>query len=416
MAGYARLHPPYGARRVAGLLGRVVLLLLYLAGGAAAAESPGRYEGVLLDARYIIEVPAQWNGGLVMFAHGYDGEGEGTGTARDSPMAHHLGRHGYAWAASGYRARGYRPDWFLLDLLALKAHFINRFGPPRWTVVHGQSMGGHVAISSIELHPEEYRGALIECGVTDGVGLVDWLRAYTAAAEYFSGLKLLDTPRPEFDTLVFSKWLPLMGEPGHYTERGRLFDSVVKHLSGGDLPMRLDGLALRYAQNLHPRDPGPAHAQEFARHADTRQVVYDIDAGLGVDAATLNRDMPRFVPAAGARSYEANPVFAELTGKIKAPVMAIHETGDFRVPFRLQQEYRRRAAKAGTSHLLVQRASRWPGHCGFEGGMREQAFDDLVAWIERATRPEGDDVLGDVGKLGLRWTPLRHVKDPAPRD
>jgi hypothetical protein len=58
----------------------------------------------------------------------------------------------------------------------------------------------------------------------------------------------------------------------------------------------------------------------------------------------------------GARSYEANPVFAELTGKIRVPVMAIHETGDFHAPFRLQQDYRRRADKAGTSHLLVQRA------------------------------------------------------------
>jgi hypothetical protein len=41
--------------------------------------------------------------------------------------------------------------------------------------------------------------------------------------------------------------------------------------------------------------------------------------------------------------------------------MAIHETADFRVPFRLQQDYRRRVEEAGTSHLLVQRAVRQPG-------------------------------------------------------
>ena len=391
-------------------------VLVLAAAGEQLAAPPGRHEGLLGGARYRIDVPAGWNaGGLVLFAHGYQGEGDGSGSLLESPLGRHLARRGIASAASGYRSWGYRPDWFLLDLLALKAHFANRFGPPRWTIVHGQSMGGHVAISSLELHPEEYQGALIECGVIDGVGLVDWLRAYTAAAEYFSGLSLFDTPRPEFDTLVFSKWLPLMGEPGRYTERGRRFDSVVKHLSGGELPLRLDGLAQSYAQNLNPRDPGPASAQEFARHADTRHIVYGIDAGLGVDAATLNRDMPRFVPAVGVRSYEANPVFAELTGKIKAPIMAIHETGDFRVPFRLQQEYRRRTEKAGTSQLLVQRASRWPGHCGFEGGMREQGFDDLVSWIERGSVPAGDDVLGDVGNLGLRWTPQRHPKDPAPR-
>jgi hypothetical protein len=47
--------------------------------------------------------------------------------------------------------------------------------------------------------------------------------------------------------------------------------------------------------------------------------------------------------------------------------------------------------------------------------VRERAFDDLVGWIENGTVPEGDDVLGDVARLGLRWTTLRHPKDPAPR-
>jgi hypothetical protein len=259
-----------------------------------------------------------------------------------------------------------------------------------------------------------YHGALIECGVIDGVGIIDWLYAYTAAAQYFSGLALLDTPRPEFDKLVYTRWLAAMGEPGYYTDLGRRFESVVKYLAGGDVPLRLEGLAQRYVQNLDPRDPGPAHARELARHADTRQIQYDIDPGLGVDGATLNREIARVVPEPGARS-EANPVFAELTGTIRVPVMAIHETADLRVPFRLQQDYRRRTDKAGTSQLLVQRAVRWPGHCGIDNAVRELAFDDLVAWVENGTVPAGDDVLGDVSQLGLRWTPLRHPKDPIPQ-
>jgi hypothetical protein len=93
--------------------------------------------------------------------------------------------------------------------------------------------------------------------------------------------------------------------------------------------------------------------------------------------------------------------------------MAIHETGDFRAPFRLEQDYRRRTDKAGTSHLLVQRAVRWPGHCGIENAVCESAFDDLVVWIEKGIVPAGDDVLGDVRDLGLRWTLLRHPKDLA---
>jgi len=224
---------------------------------------------------------------------------------------------------------------------------------------------------------------------------------------------LLDTPRPAFDTLTNATWAKRMGSPGNYTELGQRFDSVVKHLSGGDVPLRLEGMKQRYLANLNPRDPGPSRAQEFARHADTRDISYTIDSGLGLDAAILNRDIRRVQAAEGARSREVNPVFAELTGKIRVPLMTIHETADFRVPFRLEQDYRRRTHAAGTAHLLVQRAVRWAGHCSFDGAVRERAFDDLVAWMEKGVVPEGDDVLGDVTKLGLNWTPALHPDDPA---
>jgi hypothetical protein len=47
-------------------------------GLANAAEAPGHYEGTLEGANYLISVPPDWNGGLVLFAHGYDGEASGT--------------------------------------------------------------------------------------------------------------------------------------------------------------------------------------------------------------------------------------------------------------------------------------------------------------------------------------------------
>jgi hypothetical protein len=170
----------------------------------------------------------------------------------------------------------------------------------------------------------------------------------------------------------------------------------------------------RYVQNLNPRDPGPDRAQEFARHADTRRIRYEINPEFGVDVEELNRTIARISPAPGARSREANPVFAEFTGKIRVPVITLHETGDFRAPFRLEQDYRRRTQAAGTAHLLVQRAIRWAGHCGIEGAVRERAFEDLVTWMERGVVPDGDDVLGDVTKLGMRWTQTRHPSDLRP--
>ena len=112
-----------------------------------------------------------------------------------------------------------------------------------------------------------------------------------------------------------------------------------------------------------------------------------------MDEDELNRRIRRFAPATGARSRETNPVFAEPTGRITVPVLTLHEIGDARAPFSLEQSYRRRTLTAGTSHLLVQRAIRWPGHCAIDGDVREQAFDELIAWIERGVKPDGDGPL-----------------------
>lgn len=376
--------------------------LLLLVAAPAGAETDRHFDGTLEGADYLISVPANWNGGLVIYAHGYQGELPGRGNVQVSPMASHLSQRNVAWAATGYRAATYRPDWFIDDVLALRSHFIARFGAPRWTVLHGQSMGGHVTVAALELHPDKIQGGLTECGVVDGVGEVDYLYAYTAAAEYFSGAPLLDTPRPAFNALLSERVVPALGTPGSYTDRGKAFDSVVKHLSGGDVPFRLEGLTRRYLANLNPREPGPQSAREFARHADTRHIRYAIDAGYGIDAATLNRDIRRIEAPSGARSRAANPVFAEFTGRLQAPLLTIHETADFRVPLVLEQNYRRRVDAAGRGERLVQRVTAGAGHCGTPGATRERAFDDLVAWMEKGTRPEGDDVLGDVTQLG-RW-------------
>ena len=56
-------------------------------------------------------------------------------------------------------------------------------------------------------------------------------------------------------------------------------------------------------------------------------------------------------------------------------------------------------------------------HCGFDGEMRERAFDDLVAWIEHGVKPDGEDVLAaDLSRIGMKWATVLHPDDPlAPR-
>ena len=402
---------------MARILVTLALALLLPAAGAApvrSADGPLVREGVHENAAFRYEVPAHWNGGLVMFAHGYQGEGPGAGMVRSEPLDALLSERGYAWAATGYRSNGYRVEWFIDDVRALRERFIREVGPPRWTIIHGQSMGGHVAISSLELHPGLYQGALIECGNVGGIGIADYLYAYTAAAEYIGGVPLLDAPdRQAFNRRVNEQWVPAVGTPGAYTERGRRFENVVKHLLA-DAPLWRENLPRRYLMNLVYIPRG--ESREALRAAvSTQQVRYGIDAGLGLDAAELNARVRRIAPEPGFRSPAKDPVYAELTGKITAPVMTLHETGDTWVPFILEQEYRRKTLAAGTSDLLVQRAVRWPGHCAFDSDVRDQAFDDLVTWMEKGVKPPGDDVLNTpMAQMGRRWTPRPHPADTKP--
>ena len=375
--------------------------------------------GVLGGASYLIEAPAKWEGGLVVFAHGIQ-RGPGPGAVAAPPIAGHILARGHAWIASGYRAREYQPHLFIEDTNALRELFLKEVGRPRWTIIYGQSMGGHIVVASLELHPGLYQGGLAECGLVDGISIADYLTAYTAAAELISGVPLLDAPdREAFARMVNERVVPALGMPGDYTARGRQFDSVVKYLmgadqAGNDLPLRLQGLKRRYLMNLNYRardvenNPNPG-----SRAASTVHIRYRIDPGLGLSEDELNARVRRVQPAKDARSPIANPVYAERTGRIKVPLLTLHETGDAWVPLSLEQSYRRRTIAAGTDHLLVQRVFRAGSHCGFDGEMREQAFDDLVAWIERGVRPAGEDVLApDLSRIGLKWTSQLHPEDP----
>jgi len=412
-------------RRRAPVVLLVVVLALIALGApwspAPRAQSPRpaiNRQGELGDAPYLISVPENWQGGLVVFAHGIQ-RGPGRGDVTWPPIGSHIVSAGHAWISSGYRAREYQPHLFIEDLVALRELFLKEVGQPRWTIIYGQSMGGHIAVASLELRPGLYQGGLSECGLVDGVGIADYLTAYTAAAELISGVQLFDLPDREAYNRALGEVVTALGMPGSYSARGRQFDSVVKYLMGGDqagndLPLRLDGLTRRYLLNIvyRPRNLD-AESNPGLRAASTAHVKYRIDPGLGLSEDEINARVRRVQPFKDARSASVNPVYAERTGRLTAPLLTLHETGDAWVPLSLEQSYRRRTIAAGTDHLLVQRVYRAGSHCGIDAKIRQQAFDDLVVWIERGVRPKGEDVLApDLSRIGLEWTPALMLDDP----
>jgi hypothetical protein len=86
-----------------------------------------RQWGVLKGAGYRIEVPANWNRSLVLWAHGFRGEGPEL-TVDDHPLRQLLLATGYAWAASSYSANGYNPGQGAEDTHRLTRFFQEKVG------------------------------------------------------------------------------------------------------------------------------------------------------------------------------------------------------------------------------------------------------------------------------------------------
>ena len=393
------LPPPIGQNAYGTLRDPAFTALL----GATARW--GQYDGGV----YRIEVPDQWNGGLALLLHGYRGEGTDI-YLEMSPIRQTIIASGYAWAASSYRANGYRPDFAVEDTLALRDLFTEQIGPPRLTLLEGQSMGGHALITLLEQYPEQFQGGLAVCGVLDGVSQLDYLAAYTALADLLSGVPLLDTLNPAlFTRAVQDEWLPALGRPGALTDKGRAFYDVISRWLGPELAGLEAGLAATWTMNLQPPLFFPLDGNHgltpAVRSLDTRGLRFTIAPEFGLSDDELNAAVRRYRPAADGRNAGAIPAFAEFSGRLSAPVLSIHTTGDAFVPFRLEQDYLRRAVAAGRADLLVQRAIRRPSHCAIRNAEYTAAFRDLVGWVEQGERPEGDDLLGgDPAAFGLRWT------------
>lgn len=368
---------------------------------AGAKAFFGRYEGGL----YQIELPDNWNGELVLYAHGL----VRTNVLRVQPpqLREHWIRNGFAWAASSYRCNGSVYGMGLLDTMTLSDVFVKTTGgrAARRTYLVGPSLGGRITILGLREFPERFDGALAMCAM--GQETNDFRAASAAAAELVTGLSLsADTLEADLKRMV-----GIVGTPGNLTEKGRQLASIQIHLSGGPRPFAVEGLGNRLTANAGDGVwMNPPWAVRASTNADLR---YHIDPELGVAADTVNARVARKKPEANLRS-RSGPYreLAPFDGNLQRPLLSIQGTGDLQTPVSQQQALKRAALAAGKAHLLVQRLMRIPGHCQFSLQEQAAAFDDLVAWVRDGKRPDGDEVLGDLRDAGRRFTNPVRPGDP----
>jgi hypothetical protein len=158
------------------------------------------HTGIERGAAYRIEVPSNWNGELVLHAHGYRGT-DTTVYVDNSPLRAHLVARGYAWAASSYQTNGYDVGQGVKDSHALIALVRGVTGrPARRVYMTGFSMGGHVTAVAVEHYRRTFAGALPACGVLGDTGLFDYFTDANVTAAALTGTRtdFPLSPTPEY--------------------------------------------------------------------------------------------------------------------------------------------------------------------------------------------------------------------------
>ena len=372
----------------------LALLAVAACGGGDGPSGPGDEgeppaagcaEGTLASgALYRVCFPADWNGELVVYAHGYVAPGEPVALPADDlggvAVSLVVNALGYAFATTSYRANGLVADLAVKDLAQLDQTIRARYRPdPIRTFLVGPSEGGLVAALAVERDPEIYAGALAACGpIGDFAVQVDWFGDFRAVFDYFfPGLlpgSAVESPAELQDnwesTHVPAVLAALEDDPGATAQLLAVTGAPTDPLDPETAAATVIGL-LWYSV-FSTED---AQARLGGQPYDNTTRVYQ---GSLNDAA-LNAGVARFTADPAARAALAR---FETTGDLARPVVTLHTTGDPIVPAVHEELYADKVAAAGATALLDQTSISRYGHCAFQQAELVTAFGTLV---DRAT-------------------------------
>lgn len=356
--------------------------------------------GVIGAAGYRIEVPENWNGSLVLWAHGYRGTGAEL-TVDNHPLRSFLVANGYAWAASSYSTNGYDPGRGAIDTNALRSLFVDDYGRPDRTYITGASLGGHVTAVVAEQWPNLYDGAMPICGSLADYGLFDYFLDFNASAQTLSGVGAGYPYGADYLTTTVPATKAALGPafPFVLNAQGLALAGLVQNRSGGSRPLFQQGwlywngvagdfmFGLATLSGALPLPPGVP--------VQNSEVVYQFDnnPALSPSETAFNAQVQRVTADRQARRTNGLSAISPTSGDLHVPMLTLHTLGDLFVPISMEQQYAARVAAHGSSALLVQRATRDVGHCSFTPTELVTTFTDLTRWVTTGARPAGDDFL-----------------------
>ena len=392
-----------------------VLVLVASAASATATQAgthvplPFEQEGSIDGAAYRIVVPENWNGTLLVWAHGLrdkaDHPGEvdrtfpeaapGFGQASSLANEQELMAEGFAVAGSAYRDNGFAVKEGIQDTRALTNLFKGAVGTPTRTIIWGASLGSIVALELLEEHEQLYDGAIGLC--TQGAGSAftwDSFLALALAYEAAFGWPV-DWGLPEdvpddldFETTVLPVLLQQLQNPANFGrfEFVRMVNDLPIEGFYGNFLFTDFFIGTETRAELERRAGGsPVQNLEhvYSLTADEKLVL----SGLGVDADALLELMNarRVAPIPAPRKYVEKYAIHE--GDIAKPVLTMHTTIDGLLPTWQERAYQQAVAVNGDPTLLQQVYTDSVGHCTFSIAQIVAAAKAMDFWVSTGVAP-----------------------------
>jgi pimeloyl-ACP methyl ester carboxylesterase len=365
------------------------------------------------EANYIISVPSNWNGTLVLYSHGYvfPGQPNPAKDAGDPLTEAALLNQGYALAGSAYSATGWALQQAFQDQIALLDFFAATCGQPLRTIAWGHSLGGIITAGLVQLNPGRFNGALPMCGVLAG-GVGTWNQALDGAFAFdvlLAGNNTLPIVHLTNPTAAFNLAESILGN-AQSSAQGQARIALAAAL--GDVPgwfdpaspepaskdyatqeqnqylweSKVDFLFAFFARaELESRaggnpswNTGVNYRVQLEHSADSTEVatLYK-QAGLSLDQDlnALNA-APPISADPGAESYLSQ--YITFDGNLNIPVLTMHTTGDGLVVNEDEQAYASVVRFAGDNSLLRQVFVHRAGHCTFTPAETVTAFQTLI--------------------------------------
>ncbi|WP_018612953.1 hypothetical protein [Segetibacter koreensis] len=338
---------------------------------------------------YQICVPANWNGELILYAHGYVSPflplALPVEAAAYVPLFTSLG---YAFATTSYSENGLAIQSGVDNMLNLRKKFIEEFGKPSKIYLTGGSEGGVVTTLAIERHPEFFSGGLPLCSHCGNFQKqIDYNGDFRVLFDYFFPGVLPGNVVNIPDQLIANwqtEYVPAILKAIRSNPAATLKVLNTAHaayIPGNDSSMAVTTIGVLRYDVFATRD---AIKKFGGQPYENINKIYFGSGSIWEDIK-LNKRVKRF--SADKTALRTIARYYETSGNIQLPLVSAHTTLDPIVPFWHLPLYEFKTILRGTNSLFTGIPVKAFGHCAFTEAEIVQGFGLLVQKVKGQTPP-----------------------------